>query len=62
MRMHGRVQGVWEEARVVLELEEGRWKVERTSGLRRVATAGAAGQLCAAPGRMQGRRRCVAHT
>jgi hypothetical protein len=45
------------EARVALELEEGRWNVERTGELRPVATAGAAGRIGATPGRMRGRRR-----
>jgi hypothetical protein len=57
MRVHGSIQGVRVEARVALELEEGRWKVERTDELQPVATASAAGRLGAAPGRMRGRRR-----
>jgi hypothetical protein len=46
MRVHGRVQGVRVEASVVLGLEEGRWKVERTSKLR--PSAGGDGRRCGA--------------
>jgi hypothetical protein len=45
MHVHGRVQGVWVEANVVLELEEERWTVGRTGELRPAATANAMGQL-----------------
>jgi hypothetical protein len=45
MHVHGRVQGVRVETSVVLGLEEGRWKVERTGELRPVETAGAVGRL-----------------
>jgi hypothetical protein len=44
--------GVRVEAKVALEFEEGRWTVGRTGELRPAATAGAAGRLGAAPGRM----------
>jgi hypothetical protein len=43
---------VWVEANVELGLEQGRWTVGRTGELRQAATAGAAGRLGAAPGRM----------
>jgi hypothetical protein len=52
MHMHWRVQQVRVEASVVLGLEEGRWKVERTCELRPVVTEGAARRLGASPGRM----------
>jgi hypothetical protein len=52
MHAHRRVQGVWVEANVELGLEQGRWTVGRTGELRQAATAGAAGRLGAAPGRM----------
>jgi hypothetical protein len=45
MRVHERVQGVRVEASVVLGLEEGRCKVERTGKLRPMATAGAVGRF-----------------
>jgi hypothetical protein len=43
MHVHGRVQGMRVEAFVVLEFEEGRWTVGRTSELRPAVTAGAEG-------------------
>jgi hypothetical protein len=45
MRVHERVQGVRVEASVVLGLEEGRCKVERTGKLRPMATVGAVGRF-----------------
>jgi hypothetical protein len=45
MHVHGRVQGVWVETTLALELEQGRWTVGRTGGLRPAAMSGVEGRL-----------------